>query len=34
VLNVASKAVDETGAEQLMTRDPNRLDPYANNAIE
>ena len=34
VLNVACKAVDESGSEQPPQRDPNRLDGYANNTIE
>jgi DMSO/TMAO reductase YedYZ molybdopterin-dependent catalytic subunit len=34
VLNVASKAVDETGSAQPPQRDPNRLDGYAINVIE
>ena len=34
VLNLACKAVDDKGSAQPMTRDPNRLDGYANNTIE
>ncbi|MGH9455473.1 MAG: sulfite oxidase, partial [Terriglobia bacterium] len=34
VAEFAARAVDSTGAEQPAARDPNRLDPYANNTIE
>lgn len=34
VLRVAAKAVDQSGAEQPMKRDAQRIDMYANNTIE
>ncbi len=34
IAEFACRAVDDTGAEQPATRDPRRIDPYANNTIE
>jgi DMSO/TMAO reductase YedYZ molybdopterin-dependent catalytic subunit len=34
IAEFACRAVDDKGSEQPATRDPNRLDPYANNTIE